>query len=285
MPDHSSHGPRTPDDAIAIDQIAPPPSADDEAAVAEDPGDGTHARRRRVARAPRTDWRLGGRAVRRWREWLLGGALVSLGISIAGAALIASLWESPWAEAVAIAVIWLVMLAPVVWAIALARPVGLFRFRAVDLLYGLVLGVALRLVQGWVQWGTEGAVPLPSYALVDGALPDTWWLVDGLGAGVVSPVVEELFFRAVILVALYSSMRRAFGRLSAAVVAITASTGLFVLVHGLAGGVGVDHVLALTALGVACSLLVVLTGRIWGAILVHVVFNASFIVISLAGTL
>ncbi len=283
-----------PSDDVAIDEI-PPPLDDGSDAIAptsgatsgerrSSGGDESLRRSRSRSRPARTDWRLGGRAVRRWREWLLGGALVSLGIAVFLGALVDSMWDSPWAPIVATAILWLAMLIPTVWALSLARPAGLFRFRATDLLFGLVLGVFLRMVQGWVDVAAGGSGAFPSPALVDGALPAEWWAMDAAGSVLVAPVVEEFFFRAVILVALYSSMRRAFGRLAAAIVSIAASTGLFMLLHGLSAGLTVDHVVSLAGLGLVCSLLVILTGRIWGAVLVHIVFNATFVALSLLGS-
>jgi membrane protease YdiL (CAAX protease family) len=43
-------------------------------------------------------------------------------------------------------------------------------------------------------------------------------------------------------------------------------------------------VISLALLGVVGGLLVVLTGRIWPAVLVHIVYNGSYVVLALAGT-
>ncbi len=44
-------------------------------------------------------------------------------------------------------------------------------------------------------------------------------------------------------------------------------------------------VIALTVLGGVCALLVLLTGRIWAAVGVHVVYNALGVALALLGTL
>jgi membrane protease YdiL (CAAX protease family) len=67
-------------------------------------------------------------------------------------------------------------------------------------------------------------------------------------------------------------------------IAVVASTGLFLLAHGL-DAVALDQVVSLALLGLVCGLTVVLTGRIWGAVLIHVVYNGSFVLLALAGTL
>ena len=71
----------------------------------------------------------------------------------------------------------------------------------------------------------------------------------------------------------------------AGAVAVVVSTGLFVLLHSLTGALAVDEVISLSLLGLVCGLLVVLTGRIWPAVLVHVVYNFTFVVLALAGAL
>ncbi|MEU1972073.1 type II CAAX endopeptidase family protein [Microbacterium sp. NPDC019599] len=231
-----------------------------------------------------TDWRVAERPAKGWSEWLLAGALVSLGLAILAGAVITGLWRSAWAQASASLVLWIGMLLPTVVAFSRARPGGLLRFRPIDLLYGAVLGAGLRIVQGWLAAVLGEGKELPSYPLVDGALPTGWWLTDGFGAAVVSPVVEEFFFRAVVLVSLYLVLRGAVGKLVAAIVALLVSSGLFVVVHGLALSLPLGTVLSLALLASVCGSLVLLTGRIWGAVLVHIVFNASYVALALAGT-
>ena len=142
----------------------------------------------------------------------------------------------------------------------------------------------LRLAQGWIAEALSGKDSFPSYVLVDGRLSQWWWLTDLVAVAVIAPVIEELFFRGVILVSLYTVLRRPFGRAAAGIVAVVASAALFVLLHGVSGGMSADQVVAVGLLGLVCGLLVMLTGRIWGAILVHAVFNATFVVLALTGT-
>jgi len=88
----------------------------------------------------------------------------------------------------------------------------------------------------------------------------------------------------VVLVSVYTLLRRLVGVVMAGAVAVVVSTALFVLLHSLVGGIGVDEVISLSLLGLVCGALVMLTGRIWPAILVHVVYNGTFVVLALAGT-
>jgi len=237
---------------------------------------------RRSRRVRRTDWRLGGRTVIRWREGLLAIALLSLGAGI----LAASAAQQLGAPAVvAPLLIWAGMIVPVVIAFARSRPAGLLRWRAVDLLWAFGLGVLVRLAQGWLD-GLDGSPALfPQLSTVDGQIATGWWF-DGLVAPVlIAPPVEELFFRVVVLVSLYTVLRRAAGGVVAGFAAVLVSTGLFVAAHSLSGTASVVDVASIALLGAVCGLLVVLTGRVWSAIGVHVVYNALGVGLALLGTL
>ena len=281
MPDQPS------DAAPAVDVWGiQPPSADDRDANGGEAGEGEPAQRRsrRASHQPRTDWRLGGRTVLRWREGLLAIALISLGVAVLAGSMIATVWQSPWAAASATVIVWIGMLVPVVWALSRSRPIGLLRVRALDVLYGLVLGGLLRTTQGWIE-GLDGTpAALPTLTRIDGSWGFSTIALDIVAPVVLAPVVEEFFFRAVVLISLYTVLRRPFGKLTAGLVAALASTALFVVVHGISGGAAVSDVVSLSLLGVVCAALVLLTGRIWGAVLVHVVYNGSYVALALIGS-
>lgn len=234
------------------------------------------ASRRRGRRNRRTDWRVGGTAVRAWNGRLLVVAVLSLGAAIFVGSLLQLLWTNPWAPLASTAILWVGMLVPVILAFRAGRPAGLLRFRAADLVYALALGLGLRLFDGWVTDAASrpfpAADPTPS-----------WLLTEAIPAGVVGPLVEEFFFRAVILVAVYSLLRRPAGRLAAAVAAILVSAATFILIHVVDGSLPLFESISVGAVGLVCATLVVLTGRIWGAVLVHVVYNASMLLLLAAG--
>lgn len=240
--------------------------------------------RAHTRRAGRTDWRLGGRTVRPWRELTLAWACFSLGVGVLLGFVISTSWVSPWSSFAATAVLWLSMLVPIVWALRRSRPVGLLRFRPIDLLYGLMLGVALRIFQGVVSEMSGAGAGFPTFVTFDGQLPTMWWLTDAASSALIAPVIEEFFFRAVILVALYSALRRPFGKLTAGLAAGLVSTALFIIVHTVGGAIAADAAVSLAAVGATCALLVLLTGRLWGAVLVHIVFNTTYLVLGLVGT-
>ncbi|MEJ1156009.1 type II CAAX endopeptidase family protein [Microbacterium marmarense] len=235
-------------------------------------------------RAARTDWREGGRSVRRWRETTLAVAFLSLGFFALGAAAIDTLVDARWAPLASGVLLWIGMAVPIVWAFSRSRPAGLLRFRAVDLLYAVVLGVALRVVAGWIEVGLGGSGAFPRYTTLDGSLGSQWLVTDLLGPVLVAPLLEEFFFRAVLLVSVYTVLRRPVGRVAAGVTAVIVSSAVFMLVHAFTAQLGTSLILSIELVGLVCSLLVMLTGRIWGAVLVHLVFNASFVVLALVGT-
>ncbi|MFT4306367.1 MAG: type II CAAX endopeptidase family protein [Microbacterium sp.] len=221
----------------------------------------------------------------RWRERTLAIGLVAVGVSIIVGALITTLWTASWAPSVATTVGWLGMLTAVVWALSRSRPIGLFAFRRVDLLFGLGLGIALRTVDGWIDVGLGGSGAFPSYATINGALSSSWWFDDLLGPVLIAPPLEELFFRGVLLISLYTLLRRPFGKISAGFVAFLVTTGFFVLLHAVSFDSGSAAAISLALLGGVCAAVVLLTGRIWAAILTHAVYNATFVVLAVLGTL
>ncbi|MEW1976705.1 CPBP family intramembrane glutamic endopeptidase [Microbacterium profundi] len=218
--------------------------------------------------------------MRRWNGEVLGWAILGL-----GAGLLFGAWLGGTFGTVAL---WACLIVPVALAFRRGVPQGLLRFQAVDVLYGVVLGGMLRVAQGWLEVAF-GSGALPSYPSLDGALPAQWWL-DGLGAVIVAPAIEEFFFRGLLLIVVFTLVRRLAGNDSTGIglggfVAVVASAALFVLTHQLTSPVTADAAVSLTLLGIICGLLVVFTGRIWPAVLVHVVFNGTGVLLMVTGTL
>ncbi|MFJ4039192.1 CPBP family intramembrane glutamic endopeptidase [Microbacterium sp. NPDC090007] len=162
-----------------------------------------------------------------------------------------------------------------------ARPAGLFRFRAQDLVWGAAFGFSLLLAKAAQSAGDS--VPFPTSPLI-GAETTSWFLHEAVPLGLVGPVVEELFFRAVILVSLFQILRRHVGHVSASVTAALASTGLFVCLHATFTPISLVDGLQFSLLSLVCSALVLLTGRIWAAVIAHVIYNVSFLLIVYVGS-
>lgn len=218
--------------------------------------------------------------MRPWNLTVLIVALISVGAGIMGGVAVSRI-DSPWAGLASTLVLWVAMLVPVMFAFVRSRPVGLLRFRAIDVLYALTLGVGLRVVQGALA-GDRGG--FPSIATLDGSLPDGWWLTEALPTVVGAPLVEEFFFRAVLLIVVYQLLRRMSGGVAAGFAALLISTGAFILLHGIGGVLPLGDAVAVGAVGLTCSLLVLLTGRIWGAVLTHVVYNTTYLALTIIGT-
>ncbi len=188
---------------------------------------------------------------------------------------------APWAPTVSLLALWAGLLGAVVWAFVRARPAGILTFRPTDLVWGLGVGLGLRLVQGLLS--DANSAPFPASASFFGLL-SVGNAGDIFAAGFAGPVIEEFFFRAVLLVALYQLFRRSLGHVAAGVTATLASAGAFICLHAAFGALSLSDGLQLFLVGVACSGLVIMTGRIWGAVLAHIVYNFSFVLLGVLGT-
>lgn len=230
----------------------------------------------------RRDWRVGGPTAKPWDETVLAVALVAWGLTLVVAAAIRSFNPSELASTVASAVSLVGMLVAVVFAFMRAKPRPLLRLRAVDVLYGLVFGIALRLVQGWfaVAAGRSGALPRFDTAQSGDV---AMWADIGMLL-VAAPLIEGLFFTGVLLVTAYSVVRRMAGRLPALLTAVVVSTATLVATHAWTGGSTWEAWATPLILGLTSAALVWATGRVWGAVLVQFVFNMSFVVLALIGT-
>lgn len=237
----------------------------------------------RRGRTSTRTWREGSRTARYWDAKLIGWAALSVSLGVITAALVARLVPGLAGALLSALAMWAGVAVVIVIAFRRGRPRGLLRFRSVDLLYAVVFGIALRAVQGWFGMAAGDSGAFPSYPSVDGALPRLWWFTDGVAPVVIAPVLEELLFHGVLLVAVYRIARRG---LEGATLALIASTAAFVAVHAVTSGVARwDETVSLTFVGLTCGLLVLLTGRIWGAVLTHMVFNGAWVMLALVGTL
>jgi membrane protease YdiL (CAAX protease family) len=231
------------------------------------------------------DWRTGKGRATKWDETVLAVALLSIGAGVLLAAAALGFAPASIAALVSTASMWIGMAVAIGFALRRARPSLLVSFRPVDVLYGVVAGASLRLVQGWLERAAGGSEAFPAYPTIGGRLSSTWWIDSLVGPVVISPVLEEFFFRGVLLVTVFMLVRRIAGRGAAMFSAVAVNAGAFVLLHSWAGAVEWDAAAAVTVLALTCSALVLLTGRIWGAVLVHAVYNATFVALALMGTL
>lgn len=241
-------------------------------------------RRPRSPRRRRT-WVEGGTSVQHWGWELLGWAVLALGAGLVAGAALNEFLPQPLGSTLSLLALWVAFAVPVLLAFRRSVPRALLRFRPLDLLYALALGILLRIVQGWLDMAAGGTGAWPAYPTAGGALPSGWLFDELVAATVVGPVLEEFFFRGLILVAAYTAVRRLAGRGVAGFAATLVSTGLFVAAHALLVPAAWDQALSLALVGIVASLLVLLTGRIWAAVLMHVVYNGMWVALATVGTL
>lgn len=222
--------------------------------------------------------------MQRWGWEMLGWAVLALGAGMVAAAALNEFVPQPLGSTLSLLVLWVAFAVPVIVAFTRSCPRALLRFRPLDLLYGIALGILLRLGQGWIELAAGGTGEWPSYPSAGGALPSGWFFEEVLGATLIAPVLEEFFFRGLVLVAVYTAVRRIAGRGTAAFAAVLVSTGLFVLAHALLVPIPWDDAVALALVGVVNSLLVLFTARIWAAVLAHVVYNGLWVALATVGT-
>jgi uncharacterized protein len=161
------------------------------------------------------------------------------------------------------------------------------RFRWIDLPLGLAAGLAAKVftlvLTAVAVLLTDHTPEQGNFTLSDQSL---WVVLNGiLIASLVAPFVEELFFRGLVLRAARNRvLRRGGSPVRAVVVAIAVSSVGFALLH-LLQSTDVTLLIILggstLALGVINSVLAIATGRIGAAVISHVFYNGSSIVLAL----
>jgi len=220
--------------------------------------------------------------VRPWDGRLLVVAVCCATVGTAFALVIRSV-DLTWSALGSSFALWALLVGAVIYGLSLSRPAGLLSFRGLDLLWGVATALALRFLHGLIS--EANLHPFPSAPLAEGAVTQGWWSSVVFPAVVVAPLVEELFFRGVILVTIYQIFRRGIGSVSAAVTAVLSSGGMFVMLHAAFDPLGWAEGMQLLAVGLMCSALVLATGRVWSAVIAHFFFNASYVGLALLGYL
>ncbi len=175
--------------------------------------------------------------------------------------------------------VWVPLVFGIVWVVRrTGRDLfGRFRIELGDLVFALGIVILARVFDAVLSLsftGTSGLQPAPSLGTPDVGL----LLVSAVGIVLISPVLEELFFRGL------------FQRLLAAELtprtrwlAVLVTAFLFALAHLFLGSAttslgGVQVFLTTFVLGLLTGTLVAMTNRIGGAIVAHVLFNAVAVV-------
>ena len=166
-----------------------------------------------------------------------------------------------------------VLVAGRIAADGIGRATGIRPWRWIDPVLGVLAALVLRAIVELIQ-PTSGSLLGP---LDVESTPDS---VSGavvliLGLVLVSPIVEELYFRGLLLRAMDDALRGT-GRIAASLIALVVSTAAFTVLHVVPSGANVPVVLlaGTIAVGLGCGILTLVTGRLGAAIVAHVAFNA-----------
>jgi hypothetical protein len=194
--------------------------------------------------------------------------------------------EERWATLFGYLCVWVPLLGAIVGA-GVRRGPGFwlydlrFLVHPMDLIWGLAVGLLARTVTSLIEIAGYGSVGTAGVTFGE-TVYDGWWLFGALLAPVlVAPVIEELFFRGLVLRAVHSRARA--GKRAASAIAIGVSGLTFALMHlvalDLSSTATVVVVTSSTLIfGLAAAWVSLATGRIGGAIIAHVTFNALVIV-------
>lgn len=167
--------------------------------------------------------------------------------------------------------VWVPLLGAVLVAIVCSRSVATgfgLSIRPIDLLWGIGVGLLLRVAAILIEITVYGRAA-PAATLDDG-----WLLFTAvLPPTVIAPVVEELFFRGLLL----RTLERLAGRDTVVAVSSTAFAARHLLTATTLAQLLVVG-LSTFAFGVAAGALAVVTRRIGGAIIAHVALNAVVVV-------
>lgn len=195
--------------------------------------------------------------------------------------------ETPASRFLALAPLWAVLLAVVIYGFVRAMPRRFFAFRWTDIVWGVSAGLGLRWLLDGLAWRDQGALIWPTFADAQGNVSPWWWLEGVVARGLISPVVEELFFRGFLLVALYTVFLRITRSPAAAGVAtVCINAGTFMLMHALVGSFSLSAISAIgmALVGAVAATVVLVTGRFWGALVLHLTFSGVWVAIAVVGT-
>ena len=221
-----------------------------------------------------------------WKQAVFGLAALAVGLALF--VVLSSRSTTQFGLFIASLALWTVLIVTVVIAYRISIPRRLFEFRWSDVTTGIFVGLCLRFLADSLTAQSQGFLAWPSFAASVNELPAFWWLNSILADGLVAPIVEELFFRGFLLVALYTVFRRMTKSPAAAGVAATfISAAVFMLAHAVAASfaVTVAGAVSLVAVGIATAVVTLGTGRIWGAVFAHLTFNGVWVCLAMVGTI
>lgn len=223
-------------------------------------------------------------------RWGLGDVVAGIAASMVLSVLVGSLiyaaagWTSSddvpiWGLGLVQVPLWAGYLGVTVWATStkgngVVADLGV-RSTGLDVLVGLAIGVATQLIVlpalyvpiFWLTGSDTEELSRPAEALAERAASPVSWLLFALLVGICAPVVEELFYRGLLL---RSLLKRGLPTL----VAVIVSAAVFAAIHfqplQFAG---------LFVFGLVAGTLAVRSGRLGPAIWAHIGFNLTTVVL------
>lgn len=155
------------------------------------------------------------------------------------------------------------------------------RLTAIDVLFGIGIGLLARGIAAIVQVALTGVMPGGGIRLeLD---PVAWWFGLIVAPVLLAPVIEELFFRGVAQPVVTDAARAAGSApRTATLIGIVATAAVFALLHTLDAATPTGAwVVALSTFVFGCAVgtLVAVTGRLGGAIVAHAVFNLTLVLL------
>ncbi|MDM4761509.1 hypothetical protein QT381_00610 [Galbitalea sp. SE-J8] len=231
---------------------------------------------------PWTAWRPGSSSLRGWHWQRLVTALVALVAAAVLGLVIGALVGGEFGWSLASAAVTAVVGLVAVVLLRRSAPRGVLAVTGRDICWGLLLGVALPFVGGALVVAAGQADPWPAY---DALSPR--WLIVGIALPIGVALLQQVFLDGALLVAVFAVVRRWgawawLAKTAAVLLSTAASVGLALFASA---GVLRMPVLLVVVLGLGSAALVVVTSRLWGAVVLGVVFTGVWVLLSVAGAL
>lgn len=155
-------------------------------------------------------------------------------------------------------------------------------FAPLDAFWGLGAGLLFRAVASLVAFLVLGQTDITGSGSFEFSIAFLGALAGLIIPVIVVPVIEELFFRGLLMPALTAQVERlGLGRVASVGLGIVVSSVIFGGVHVLGVGFGIQGLsvfVSTSLIGLGAALIVTFTGRLGGAIIAHAVYNALVLV-------
>lgn len=157
-----------------------------------------------------------------------------------------------------------------------------FSFAPLDVFWGLGFGLLSRAIASLVALLVLGQTNITGVGSFEFSFALLGVLAGLIVPVLVVPVIEELFFRGLLMPATTAQAEKlGLSRVSSVIIGIVVSSLIFGGVHVIGVGFGLQGLsvfLTTTLIGIGSALIVTFTGRLGGAIIAHATYNALVLV-------